>query len=400
MEYRELGDVEYERKLRTVIVGTEGLHPRVEDVGDRRATIGWGYTLNRDNNVDIWRDSGIALTEDQWRTLAAVDAAPRADKTRVGLTFTKQVTEEESDSLLRASVPEYERPAIAAGMPLSDERVAMVSVTYNRGAAALRNHPVNDAIADADRAEAWYQLRYNCWGTNQEMEGGLRKRRFAESEVFGLYDDASNVSVAEAADIYEMYRSNRTEIDRVEGRFGVSIEGVEARPNRIAQANRDLPDIVEEYGEVKTISESLAPARTVLLEHLRAEYPRSAHHFDEASFNAGEIDLGRYPPRRNVDLEQLPAHGMPAPEPLRETGGVAEGRQDVLQRTSDSAFNEFAVDHYVAAVISGDSASADRAALEFSRSGEGRRTNAQGEQWLSQQQATEQTQSQERQMAR
>lgn len=399
MEYRELDEATYERKLRTVIVGTEGLHSYVQDVGDRRATIGWGYTLNRNNNVDIWRASGVDLTEEQWRTLAAVDAAPREDKTRVGLTFTKRVTEQESDSLFRASVPEYERPAIAAGMPLSDERVAMVSVTYNRGPGAMRGHDVVDAIIDGDRAEAWYQLRYNCWGTNQEMEGGLRKRRFAESEVFSLYDDAGNVTVGEAADVYEMYRSNRVEIDRVEREFGVSIDGVEARPNRIAQANRDFPDIVEEYGSVLTIAASLEPARTVLLAHLREQYPRSAQDFSEASFDAGEIDLDRYPPTRSPESEPMRPHGMHAPDPAPEAAGADAGERDVLHQET-SSINESSVDRYLAAVLSGDSASADRAATEFARSAEGRQMEVRGEEWLSQHQAAEQAQSQDRQMAR
>lgn len=53
MDYRELTEADYQRKLRLVIVGAEGLHSRAQDVGDNRATIGWGYTLNRNNNVDI-----------------------------------------------------------------------------------------------------------------------------------------------------------------------------------------------------------------------------------------------------------------------------------------------------------------------------------------------------------
>lgn len=45
MEFRQLTRDEYDRKLREVIVGAEGHHGNVQDVGDGRATIGWGYTL-------------------------------------------------------------------------------------------------------------------------------------------------------------------------------------------------------------------------------------------------------------------------------------------------------------------------------------------------------------------
>lgn len=130
MDYRELTQDEYDTRLRTVIVGTEGLHASAMDVGDNRATIGWGYTLNRNNNVEIWERSGLELSEADWDTLRRVDAEPTlAGKTRIGLTLTRELDETEADSLFRASVREYEGHAITAGMRLSDERIALVSVT-------------------------------------------------------------------------------------------------------------------------------------------------------------------------------------------------------------------------------------------------------------------------------
>ncbi|TDK25957.1 hypothetical protein E2F46_04945 [Luteimonas aestuarii] len=398
MDYRELDQQEYDRKLRMVIVGTEGLHPHVQNVGDNRATIGWGYTLNRNNNVEIWRNSGIELTDQQWATLRRVDAElTNAGKTRVGLTFTRELDEAEADRLYRASVREYEGPAIAADMPMSDERIAMVSVTYNRGIGAMQNHPINDAIADGDRAESWYQMRYNCWGSRQDMEGGLRKRRFAESEAFGLYDDRNNVSVEEAANVYSMYRSNRTEIHRVEGRFGVTIDGVEARPNRVAHANRDYPAIVDEYGPVRTLSESLEPARTVLLEHLRTRYPEQADDFTVERFDSGLIDLNRHPVQENPDQEREqhqphPQHHAPFPE------GYPPDHQG-MNHPPPGPFNDPTLDRYYAAVIAGDSDLADRLAIEFANSQEGREMARMGDELFAQQQMQEQRQLEERQMA-
>ena len=128
MEYSELDQAEYERKLRLVVVGAEGLHAQAQDIGDGMATIGWGYTFNRSNNVAIWRESGIELNQEQWQTLARLDAAARDDRTQIGLTFTRELSATESESLLRASFAEYEAPANNPNMPLSDERVAMVSL--------------------------------------------------------------------------------------------------------------------------------------------------------------------------------------------------------------------------------------------------------------------------------
>ncbi|MCH6485038.1 hemolysin [Pseudoxanthomonas sp. LH2527] len=299
MDYRELGRAEYDRKLRMVIVESESLHAHAQDIGDNRATIGWGYTLNRDNNVAIWRESGIELTQQQWQTLAAVDAASADDRTRVGLTFSRQLNAAESDQLLRASMAEYEGPANRLQMPLSDERIALVSLAYNRGVGMLNGiprsgvpeHAIMDAVRDGDRAEAWFQMRYNCWGSNNEAEAGLRKRRFAEAQVFGLYDDPNNVTPDEARNVYRMYQLHRDEIARVERGFGVTVEGEAAPRNRIAQANRDYPGLVDQYGNVPNIADALGPARTVLLRELRQEHPDLADRLTDADFNAGQLYL-------------------------------------------------------------------------------------------------------------
>lgn len=320
MEYRELTEAEYERKLRLVIVGAEGLHAHAQDVGDNRATIGWGYTLNRNNNVDIWRASGIELSDPQWQMLARIDAAPRDDKTRLGLGFTRQLNEAESDSLLRSSMAEYEVPATRLDMPLSDERIALVSLAYNRGSANLTGnaannipeHPVMDAIRQGDRAEAWYQIRYNCWGSDRldqqypsahSNEGGLRKRRFAEAQVFGLYDDPENVTPAEARSAYRTLELHREEIDRVEAQFGVTLNGQQAVRNRVAQANRDYPDLVAEYGRVPSVTEAFAPARDSLMEDLRAQHPTLADRLQNDSFPASGIFID--PGRRLNDSDEV-----------------------------------------------------------------------------------------------
>lgn len=322
MEYRELAQVEYERKLRLVIVGAEGLHAHVQDVGDNRATIGWGYTLNRNNNVEIWRNSEIALTDAQWQLLARIDAAPRDDKTRLGLSFTRQVNEAESDSLLRASMSEYEVPANSLGMPFSDERIALVSLAYNRGAGNLTGipasnvpeHPVMAAIRNGDRAEAWFQIRYNCWGSDrldqqyphaQSNEGGLRKRRYAEAQVFGLYDDPENVTPEQARAALQTLQLHRGEIDRVERQFGISIDGDQASRNRVAQANRDYPELTAEYGNVPSVADAIAPARDALLEDLRARHPNVADRLRDADFNAASIFLDPGRSLNDSDAVQL-----------------------------------------------------------------------------------------------
>lgn len=318
MEYRELTQADYERKLRLVIGGAEGLHSRVQDVGDGNATIGWGLTLNRDNNVRIWRDSGLELSEEQWQLLARIDAAPASAKTGLGLGFTRQLSAEDSDSLLRASLAEYEVPANSVNMPLSDERIAVVSLAYNRGPGNLTGtasgtvpeHPVMEAIRQGDRAEAWYQIRYNCWGSDKpdeqyphrlSNEGGLRKRRFAEAQVFGLYDDSENITPTEARAVYRTLELHRDDIERVELQFGETLDGTQASRNRVVQANRDYPDLVVEYGRVPSVAVAFTPARDALMEDLRTQHPTMAERLRNDSFPSGAIFLDPNRSLRHID---------------------------------------------------------------------------------------------------
>jgi GH24 family phage-related lysozyme (muramidase) len=161
MEYRRLEDDEYLQRLKIVITGSEGLSQTVENIGDGKATIGYGYTFNRSDNAAIWREAGVTLSEQDRRLLATVDAAADADKTRLALGFSKSLSAAEGDDLFRATVRRYNGPADSLDMPNSDERIALVSLAYNRGVGNVANHPVMEAIRDGDRAEAWFQIRYN-----------------------------------------------------------------------------------------------------------------------------------------------------------------------------------------------------------------------------------------------
>ncbi|MBB3175806.1 glycoside hydrolase family protein [Variovorax sp. Sphag1AA] len=351
MDYRGLTDEEYYDRLRIVVSEAEGLHARAQDVGDGKATIGYGYTFNRGNNADIWHDSGIRLTPREVAALAAIDAAPAEDRTRLGLTFQRELTEAESAQLLRASMREYEGPANSLRMPLSEERVAIVSLTYNRGPGALlgtRNipeHPIMDAIREGNRAEAWFQMRYNCWGSAEvKFEGGLRKRRFAEAHMFGLYDDPSNVSPEEAQSVVQMHGLHRDEIDRVEGAHGVSIGGDQAKRNRIAEANRDYPAIVREYGRIQNIADSLEPARVALLGQVREENPALAARLIPENFSADRIHLDpnrdlRDPANVDQDLAAMPNRR----NPLRAASINAIGREQRNSTTEDIDVDHAAV---------------------------------------------------------
>lgn len=132
LTYREYHtQQDYENAVVELIPRVEGFSPNVYRLDDGMATIGCGYTFNRNNNVGLWTDAGINLTQTEWQLLEQIDNAPANRKTRIALTFGRAITVDEAGDLLRATYPQYEGPANNLNMPLSRERVAFVAVTYN-----------------------------------------------------------------------------------------------------------------------------------------------------------------------------------------------------------------------------------------------------------------------------
>ncbi|ASK96617.1 hemolysin [Xanthomonas campestris pv. merremiae] len=307
INYRELTQEQYNALTGDLVKLTESLHARSQDVGDGRATIGYGYTFNRSNNAAIWAESGIELSDAQRRQLSTIDAAAPGDRTRLGLQFDRTLNAAEGDRLLAASMPEYERPINALNMPMSQERAALVSLVYNRGAGSYNANmqAFRDAVVAGDRSEAWFEMRYNAWGSNAAAEAGLRKRRVLESELFGLYNDPNNVTSDEALSTYQMYQQHRERINRDEARWGVDIDGNPGQRNLIAEANRDYATLLEGRGNVQTLAQSLDPARLRLLSDLREQHLEIADRLSNEAFNAGSIhvDAGRDSTRVAVDAD-------------------------------------------------------------------------------------------------
>jgi GH24 family phage-related lysozyme (muramidase) len=300
IDYQERTQEEYRRRASVMIQNFEGYRAGPYDARDDMATIGFGYTFNRSNNLELWDRAGVQLSQPERQQLMAIDRAPDEQKTALGLAFGGRITREEARSLLEnASLSRYEGHAAGLRMPFSDERAVVVSLTYNRGPGRMATHMqgFNDAIADGDRAEAWYQLRYNSRGTNAdpEVQLGLRARRNMEAEIFGLYNDPLNVSPDEAHSVYRMFQLHRDDILKNERDWGVDLAGNQARRNAIVQANNNYPDLVREYGPVQTLAAVLEPARTRLLEELRAENPELADRLRNEDFatTAIHLDPGR-----------------------------------------------------------------------------------------------------------
>jgi GH24 family phage-related lysozyme (muramidase) len=333
IDYQERTEEEYRRRASVMIQNFEGFSDRPYDARDRMATIGFGYTFNRNNNVELFDQAGVQLSPEERRLLAAVDAAPNNQKTALGLALPIRITREEARSLLEnVSLDRYTGPADRMGLPSSDERAAVVSITYNRGPDRVNTHMrgFSEAIADGDRAEAWYQLRYNSTGTGvigTDSELGVRARRNMEAQAFGLYDDPQNVTSEEARSVYRMFQLHRAQIQETERGWGVDFDGTRAGQNAVAQANANWPDLVREYGQAPTIAAALEPARERLLADLREQNPDLADRLRNEDFPTTAIHLD--PGRTLPDPQGLRAdlRNNPVGDPNPDHAGTLDSRR-------------------------------------------------------------------------
>jgi hypothetical protein len=112
----------------------------------------------------------------------------------------------------------------------SKEYVAVMSLFYN--AESLVNSEkkllVNAIISD-NRAEAWYEIRYNS-NSGKTRSQGIANRRYREADLFGLYDGGTltaDEQIAQAKEImrmftrYEAFAYNDTRPSDYENEFGL-----------------------------------------------------------------------------------------------------------------------------------------------------------------------------------
>jgi len=151
-------------------------------------------------------------------------------------------------------------------VPASNERLALLSLKYS----GILGKDTRKAINSGDHAEAWFEIRYNS-NNGGSKNGGLAKRRYFESELFGLYDngvDESNITTVQATNVYQMYARHRKEILEYETKYGSAQTGKTNNlfNNKIEAAN----DAFGKLGvvQVQTLEASLFPATQQLL----AEY--------------------------------------------------------------------------------------------------------------------------------
>jgi Ca2+-binding RTX toxin-like protein len=160
-----------------------------------------------------------------------------------------------------------------AAMAGSKELIALTSLAYN--SPSLIGTGLATAIVDGNRAEAWFEIRYRSnllagkqilglplteeeqQQVNQNIDDGLAKRRYYESQVFGLYNsDVNSVTITteEALEVYRMYTEHQRRILEYERRYGSG----STDNNQIAAANSDYQLGTAEH--VQTFQAAIQPA--------------------------------------------------------------------------------------------------------------------------------------------
>ena len=118
----------------------------------------------------------------------------------------------------------YPSLASDAGFQNSLELVALASLVWNGGPGILGTEKagLGQAIASGNRAEAWFQIRYQ---RNPHQDPAVARRRYYESQVFGLFDNPGAPTYAEAVQAYQMLTQHRSTIIPYETIFGADPDG-------------------------------------------------------------------------------------------------------------------------------------------------------------------------------
>ncbi|MBI3896877.1 MAG: putative Ig domain-containing protein [Gammaproteobacteria bacterium] len=255
----------------------EGFEPGVYGDLVGVPTIGFGYALAIKNAQGTWalkgtlasdfNAIGITITAGQQTTLNDIVTALNAGNTQqarnlsdglgdqIGAGDIRTISQQEGRTLFdlelnRALNAVRDRfnsfLGIVAGNALfvslqdTEEMVALASMAYN--SPALIGQRLTLALSNGDRAEAWFEIRYDSNGGNSQSSG-IANRRYRESDQFGLHNEgviAATDTDAKAA--YRMYTRHRQTILDYEQRYSPITTGSDPITIKLDGARNYLRD--------------------------------------------------------------------------------------------------------------------------------------------------------------
>ncbi len=276
-------------ELRQGLNLTANLRPKFD--GSNSLAIGYGLDLlvNSDTTIDSYLTSaGLPVLTSADKQLLAQARTTRKAGIAAGVDLSASLSgvasqlslafpsEQKASEVLRVIVNVKENGLVddlmSAGMSSADivalkntcEFAVLVSLKYN---GALGPKLIN-AIKNGDRAEAWYEIRYNSSKSGGINVGGLVKRRYFEAEYFGPYSssvDANNVATMtdeNAKSMFRAYSRHKQSMDEYETKWSSYVAKAVTdygAPNAGSGNSFDVKF-------VHTLSADLAPARTYLIE--------------------------------------------------------------------------------------------------------------------------------------
>jgi len=272
----------YDDELRDQIIEGEGFESQVYYNSGDTPTIGYGLALYSKSSgakvstafsdiekADITISAADDIIFEQIKT--AMQATPRNNTTIHNLV--NQLTldlgdEETGQTVFSHTIGRYETAVknkigntLYTELENSKELIALVDIAYN-GGAVLLGPGLRHALTHENRAEVWFQIRYDSNGGQSRIDfgKGIANRRVAESDVFGLYDETP--SAEGMKDVIRMERFHRVKIANEESAFPVTSASPSSNPyagdNSLAHQTQVAKDyLIANFGENVTIDGKL-----------------------------------------------------------------------------------------------------------------------------------------------
>jgi len=251
------------KRLENAVLANDDLS-KLAPYADPSIAIGYGFDLLKRSNAEI--NAVLSAVNARLGTNPPITLSS-ADQTLLAKYRGGQITQTQLLSSLSIRLPsetyaleivnylaetQFESVISLSKLPESNERVAVMSVLYNLGAAGAPKllELINTGADDpAQRAKIWYEIRYN---SNLNRLPGLANRHYKESELFSLYDNVANVAEREAKAVLAVFTENQTEIRVYETRFNPGAVSSFAIKDKLAPADRIL---IATYGRGALIEE-------------------------------------------------------------------------------------------------------------------------------------------------
>jgi len=177
----------------------------------------------------------------------------------------------EMKTIFDAIMPTYQDKVDAriTNIPDSNERIVLESLAFNTrdGSRSLLGNNLKAAIINNNRAEAWYEIRYN---SNGDKIQGIANRRFQEAQLFGLRNDGP-ITIDDAKEILRMYARHELfekdptkKISAYESRYALppGISSVEGELNEAKSA------LVSNYGLGRPIETVIVGAGLISYQYM------------------------------------------------------------------------------------------------------------------------------------